>query len=77
MRGLRLSTFTSLVTLLLRGFSSPGSGSMEASMVFTPAGPALNSTDSVCSTPSPLSVTSREARTFPPSLSVIFAREPP
>ena len=32
MRGLRASTFTSRVTRLLRGFSSFGSGSMEASM---------------------------------------------
>ena len=49
---------------------------MEVSIVFTPALPALNNTDSVCSTPSPLSTTEREASVLVPSFKVTFTFEP-
>ena len=65
-----------LLTMTVLAFSSPGRISNAVSMVLTPAFPALKRIDSIWSEPSFFSVTSREAKSLPPSRRVIFAREP-
>ena len=76
MRGLRFSTFTRRVTLLLEVLSSPEIGSTPISRDFGPASPQLKTRVSLCNWPSDLSVTSCEASTLPLSRTLSLALLP-